>query len=34
MKKILILFMTMIVLSACSNDEVNKEISDPNENVE
>lgn len=34
MKKILILFMTMIVLTACSNDEVNKEISDPNENVE
>lgn len=34
MKKILILFMTMIVLAACSNEKARKEISNQNENVE
>ena len=33
MKNILVLFIMVISLAACSNDEVNKEISDPNENV-
>mgnify|MGYP007095021721 CR=1 FL=1 len=33
-EKILILFMTVFALAACSNDETPKEISDPNENVE
>ena len=33
MKKIIILFMTVFALAACSNDGANKEISDPNENV-
>ena len=34
MKKIIFLFMTVLALAACSNEEDNKEISDSNENVE
>lgn len=34
MKKIIFLFMTVLALAACSNEEANKEISDSNENVE
>ena len=34
MKKILILFMTIFALAACSNENPPKEISNPNENVE
>lgn len=34
MKKIIIIFMTIFSLASCSNDEDNKDISNPNENVE